>query len=188
MSSYFSFHKDYFDNNGDQGNLSVLNYFLSQQSVLFDEVTDPDSADFVIVGDASRAALREYGIELLALAPALQKRHSAGLATLVIGSSYEFLASQVSWLETPKLGPITSEFRTVDTLDAGPIVGYRNSSLLNLDFVRNGDFIGTTLFGPILAKNPTLLDQMLLACGGSSADWKPQMLDWVEAIRESIPT
>jgi hypothetical protein len=39
-----------------------------------------------------------------------------------------------------------------------------------------------------LAKNPTLLDQMLLACGGSSADWKPQMLDWVEAIRESIPT
>lgn len=183
MTRYFSFHKEHFDNNGDQGNLGVLKFFLSQQSVSFDEVSELASADFVLVGDASRAALREYGKELLDIAPALQARHVSGLPTLLIGSSYEFLASQVEWLETPRRGRVASEFRTIVTDEAGPVLGYRNSSLVELDFVRSGDFIATTLFGPILAKNPTLLDQMLLACGGSSADWQPQMRDWVESIR-----
>ena len=188
MTRFFSFHKEYFDNNGDQGNLSVLKFFLGQQSVSFDEVSELASADFVLVGDASRATLRQYGKELLDLAPALQARHANGLPTLVIGSSYELLASEVDWLETPKRGSVVSEFRTLVTDEAGPVLGYRNSSILDLDFVRSGDFIATTLFGPILAKNPTLLDQMLLACGGTSADWEPKMKNWVESIRELAPT
>jgi CobQ-like glutamine amidotransferase family enzyme len=183
VTSYFSFHKEYFDNNGDQGNLSVLKFFLREQSVSFDEVSELSSADFVLVGDASRAALREYGKELLDIAPALQARHASGLPTLLIGSSYELLASEVAWLETPRRGRVISEFRTLVTDEAGPVVGYRNSSLENLDFVRSGDFIATTMFGPILAKNPTLLDQMLLACGGTSADWQPEMKNWVQSIR-----
>lgn len=188
MTSYFSFHKKYFDNNGDQGNLEVLKFFLSKQAVLFDEVSELASVDFVLVGDASRASIREYGKELLDIAPALQARHAAGLPTLLVGSSYEFLASHVAWLETPVRGSIVSECRTVVTDEAGPILGYRNSSILELDLVRSGDFIATTLFGPILAKNPTLLDQMLLACGGSPADWQPQMMSWVESIRGQSST
>ena len=185
MTRYFSFHSEHFDNNGDQGNLSVLKYFLAKQAVSFDEADELASADFVLIGDASRAAIREYGNELLDLAPALQARHDAGLPTLLVGSSYEFLASQVTWLETPRRGSVVSEFRTVVTDDAGPVVGYRNSSIADLDFVRNGEFIATTLYGPILAKNPNLLDQMLVACGGSSADWQPRMRNWVEIIRGS---
>jgi CobQ-like glutamine amidotransferase family enzyme len=184
VTSYFSFHSEHFDNNGDQGNLSVLRYFLAKQDVAFDEAGELASADFVLVGDASRAAMREYGDELLGLASVLKVRHDTGLPTLLVGSSYEFLASQVTWLETPGRGSVVSEFRSVVTDEAGPVVGYRNSSILDLDFVRNGDFIATTLFGPILAKNPNLLDQMLVACGGSPADWKPQMKDWVKNIRE----
>ena len=184
MTRYFSFHKEHFDNNGDQGNLSVLKFFLSQQSVSFDEISELASADFVLVGDASRAALREYGKELLDLAPALQTRHANGLPTLVIGSSYELLASEVDWLDTPKRGAAVSEFRALVTDDSGPVLGYRNSSLLDLDFVRSGNFIATTLFGPILAKNPKLLDQILLACGGTAADWPPKMKSWVEKVRQ----
>jgi CobQ-like glutamine amidotransferase family enzyme len=183
VTRYFSFHKEYFDNNGDQGNLSVLKFFLSQQSVSFDQVIELAAADFVLVGDASRAVLREYGRGLLELAPVLEARHAAGLPTLLIGSSYEFLASQVEWLKTPRRGPVVSEFRTLVTEESGPVLGYRNSSLLDLDYVRSGDFIATTLFGPILAKNPALLDQMLLACGGTGADWEPRMRNWVESIR-----
>ena len=185
MTRYFSFHGEYFDNNGDQGNLSVLKYFLAKQAVLFDETDELASADFVLVGDASRASIREYGEELLDLAPALQARYDAGLPTLVVGSSYEFLASQVTWLDTPKLGSVVSEFRSVITDEAGPVLGYRNSAITDLDFVRSGDFIATTLFGPIMAKNPKLLDQMLVACGRSPAEWQPQMRNWVEAIRGS---
>jgi CobQ-like glutamine amidotransferase family enzyme len=185
VTHYFSFHSEYFDNNGDQGNLSVLKYFLAEQAVSFDEAGELSSADFVLIGDASRAAIREYGKELLDLAPALQARHDAGLPTLLVGSSYEFLASQVTWLDTPRRGSVVSEFRSVVTDEAGPVVGYRNSSIVDIDFVRNGDFIATTLFGPLLAKNPNLLDQMLVACGGSPADWQPQMRNWVEAIRGS---
>ena len=185
MTHYFSFHHEHFDNNGDQGNLAVLKYFLTEQAVAFEESGELASADFVLIGDASRAAIREYGDELLDLASALQARHDAGLPTLLVGSSYEFLASQVTWLDSPKLGSVVSEFRTVVTDEAGPVVGYRNSSISELDFVRNGDFIATTLFGPILAKNPNLLDQMLVACGGAPADWQPQMRNWIETIRGS---
>lgn len=184
MTLYFSFHKEFFDNNGDQGNLSVLKYFLGQQLVAFDEVSEIAAADFVLVGDASRAALREYGKELLDIAPALEQRYSSGLPTLVVGSSYEFLASQVEWLETPSLGPVVSELRAINTDQAGLVLGYRNSSITDLDFVRSGNFVATTMFGPILAKNPALLDQMLIACGGSLANWKPEMRNWVESIRD----
>jgi len=185
VSTYFSFHPDHFNNNGDQGNLAVLKFFLGKQSIAFEEVHDITNADFVLVGDASRAALREHGNHILEMASELERRYVAGLPTLLIGSSYEFFASQVSWLEAPKLGAAVSEFRTVETKEAGQVFGYRNSRILDLDFVRKGEFIATTLYGPILAKNPVLLDQVLVACGGQAATWPDCMKSWVEQIKSS---
>jgi len=185
VSTYFSFHPEHFNNNGDQGNLDVLKFFLSKQSIAFEEVHDMTNADFVLIGDASRAALREHGNHILEMASELERRYASGLPTLLVGSSYEFFATRVSWLEAPKLGAAVSEFRTVNTKQAGQVFGYRNSRVLDFDFVRKGDFIATTLYGPLLAKNPALLDQILVACGGRSANWPEKMKSWVEHIRNS---
>jgi CobQ-like glutamine amidotransferase family enzyme len=37
------------------------------------------------------------------------------------------------------------------------VVGYRNSEVLDSELFIRGGFVGTLLFGPLLAKNPDLL-------------------------------
>ena len=183
MSTYFSFNAEHFNNNGDQGNIAVLKFFLGRQDIALEEVNEITEAAFVLVGDASRAALREYAVPMMEMASGLEVRHAAGLPTLLIGSSYEFYASRVSWLETPKLGESVSEFRTTETNEAGQVFGYRNSRVMDFDFDRKGDFIATTFFGPILAKNPVVLDQILIACGGQAAVWPEEMKSCVDQVK-----
>lgn len=187
MSTYFSFHPEHFNNNGDQGNLEVLGFFLKAQGIDFESTEDISSADFVLIGDASRAAVRNYGKELLETASALHQRHASGMATLIVGSSFEFLASKVPWMAEPEYGAPVSEFRTLETVGGESVLGYRNSKMLGSDFILQGNFITTTFFGPILAKNPDLLDQILIACGGLAAEWSQDMKTWVEKIRDTRP-
>jgi CobQ-like glutamine amidotransferase family enzyme len=54
---------------------------------------------------------------------------------------------------------------------------------MDFDFGRKGDFIATTFFGPILAKNPVVLDQILIACGGQAAVWPEEMKSWVDQVK-----
>lgn len=155
MIRVFSFRPEYFNNNGDQGNLEALSHFTNQTV----ELVELEKADFALFGDGSRAAIREFTSELEGLVPELQKRLDTGAPTLLVGSAYEFFAPRLSGLPVLKYGKRVSEFRDVS---AGSIdvKGYRNTEVIDEDLYVSGHFIATMMYGPVLAKNIGLLDHV----------------------------
>ena len=176
MIKVFSFRPEFFNNNGDQGNLEAIRHFLNVEI----EFSAIDEADFVLIGDASRAAMREFDKELLALTPALQERLDKGLPTLVIGSSYEFYSELLAGTPRLSYGARASEFRTAKFAEL-TVRGYRNSEVVDQDLFVSGAFVMTTLFGPVLAKNPQLL-QLMARNFGCEANFSPLELEWIEKL------
>ena len=125
--------------------------------------TQFESADFLLVGDASRAAMRQFEKELADMVPLLESRLAQGSATLLVGSAFEFFCSRVEGLPALRFVARASEFRTVreGVVEA---FGYRNSQS-DRDLFASGAFVGTTLFGPVLAKSPELLALILESMG-----------------------
>lgn len=183
MISYFSFHPKHFNNNGDQGNLEVISYFLAAQGVGFEQAETVDLADFVLIGDGSRAAIRHYTQHLTELIPALQSRYDSGKATLIVGSTYEFFMGKIRGLDAQEQGERVSAFSSTE-IDGSMIGGYRNSELTGPDAQIKGAFIATKYFGPLLAKNPEILDLVLTEIGAQKASWPTEMLELVKQIRE----
>lgn len=180
MKTLYSFQPAYFNQNGDQANIEVLEFATGAK---FSNVLN-SSADFVIIGDASRAAMREFEPSLLELVPAIAARFDSGLPTLVIGSSYEFFASKIMTMPTLTYGPRVSAFVEVQNQDQR-VVGYQNTELQNPKFVLRGAFIGTVLFGPLLAKNPAVIEIIANALDlQSQLDQK--YLDLVEQVRRNL--
>ncbi|MEL0134570.1 MAG: hypothetical protein VW803_00085 [Aquiluna sp.] len=175
MIQLFTFHPEHFDNNGDQGNMEVLRFELERAGVKHGKCKTVEAAEFVLIGDASRAAMRHYAEELRGLLPAVRNRMSAGLPTLLVGSSYEFFASELG-LAGKKM-PRRSEFVS------GEYFGYRNTELDLPTVHRNALFVATSLFGPFLAKNPGYLNDLLRGLGVKS-ELDPVKLEWIEKIRE----
>ena len=80
----------------------------------------------------------------------------------------------------PVHGERVSEFRTVKS-DGVEVSGYRNSTLVSDDLFIRGAFVGTTLFGPVLAKNPQLLSRIADALG-VSVSMTTQEKEWISKI------
>ena len=175
MITYFSFHPEHFNNNGDQGNIQVLGVEFSVAGEQFEQTDELDSAAFVMFGDASRAAMRHYAAELESLRDTIANRFEGGLPTLVVGSCYEFFAPQMG-LETTKI-PRRSEF----VLD-GENFGYRNTELDLPALTASGSFFGTSLFGPFLAKNPEALTALIRKLG-SEPRLSRERIEYVKEIR-----
>jgi CobQ-like glutamine amidotransferase family enzyme len=185
MIKLATFMPEYFNNNGDQGNIEVLEKQLEWRGIKH-SLTSIDFADsdFLLVGDGSRAVMREFESELAGITDLLQERLSTGKATLLVGSSHEFFCSRLP--ELPKLRALSrvSEFREV-TFGAQKAFGYRNTDK-DTDLFIEQAFISTTLFGPLLGKNPNLLELVLSSMGVGVAlpDQHQSKLDPVlQAIR-----
>ncbi len=177
MISIYSFEPEYFNNNGDQGNLEVLKLALRNSKIKTVNAKSPATADFLLVGDASVAVMEHFSKQLEKLRKTIAKRYELGAPTLIVGSSYEFFAA-ILGLEIRR-GKRRSQF--VTTTEG--YFGYRNSDNELPDCLVKGSFIGTNLFGPVLAKNPKLLSLVIEALGGEmklSAD----VSEWIEAIRQ----
>ena len=175
MIKLYTFHPEHFNNNGDQGNVEVLAAELTAALVEFEFVESVAEADFVLIGDASRAAMRHYTGELEALRPAMRERFQFGRPTLVVGSSYEFLASE--------FGLISSQVHRRSEFFHGDYFGYRNTDKDLPAVTRNGEFIATSLYGPFLAKNPRSLTE-ILASLGVQVELSAERLTWIKRIRE----
>ena len=156
MTTYFSFRPDYFNNNGDQGNLEALREAIGSQ---FSETKKIDGADFVLFGDASLAVMEHFADELDKFRAAIRARFEGGLPTLVVGRSYEFFAPDLG-LEVKSRNRFSGFVET-----AGGVFGYKNSDNDLPDVTQNGAFIATNLFGPVLVKNPELLALVLQSLG-----------------------
>jgi hypothetical protein len=172
----FSFQSEYFNNNGDQGNLEALSHF-TKHAIEHVEIAE---ADFVLIGDASRAAMRHFEKDLDSLTAVLSSRHQAGLPTLIVGSAYEFFLPRLTLSESVSYGKRVSEFRQV-VADGINVKGYRNSELQGCDVSISGAFVGTTLFGPVLAKNPELLERFAERLN-LEVQMSAQEIDWIAKI------
>jgi CobQ-like glutamine amidotransferase family enzyme len=167
MIKLATFLPTYFNNNGDQGNIEVLAKQLEwrgvQYSVTSNELKD---SDFLLVGDGSRAVMREFKSELAAITDVVAERLSSGKATLLVGSAHEFFCSSLPELPELQEAPRVSEHREVSSGDLR-VFGYRNNEIDNDLFIEQA-FISTSLFGPILAKNENLLNIVLNSMGVST--------------------
>ena len=175
MIRVFSFQPEYFNNNGDQGNLEVLRALLRRQGSDYKFTAKLQDADFALLGDASIAAMEHFDAELRELQEQLVARLDAGAPTLLVGSSYEFFAPMLGL--TSSLMPRRSEF-----VSSNGIFGYRNSDRDLTVFHRHGLFWGTQLFGPILAKNPNLTAE-LLGAFGYELSFSESELNWISQLR-----
>lgn len=167
MIKLATFMPTYFNNNGDQGNIEVLAKQLEWRGIPC-SVTSTDFAgsDFLLVGDGSRAVMREFKSELAAITDLISERLSSGKATLLVGSAHEFFCSRLPGLPELKYAPRVSEHREVVSGDLR-VFGYRNNEIDNDLFIEQA-FISTSLFGPILAKNENLLNIVLTSIGVTS--------------------
>ncbi len=167
MITLSSFEPALFNRNADQGNLLVLRKQLQWRGVEFEELAEFDvEADFVLIGDSFDAVTKHYQSALLELAPKLQERLDLGRATLLVGSSYEFYMDALVGLPLKQSSKRISEFRNT-SFGGVRAFGYRNTDLDSTDLFVKGAFVGTTLFGPVLAKSPDLLTIVLESLGVS---------------------
>lgn len=180
MTSVFSFRPEHFNQNGDQENLAVLEYATGTK---FEHVDDL-AADLLLFGDAPRAAMREFEGELAGLVPSIEARLDAGLATLLIGSCYEFFAAHSPLLPDLARGARVSAFVSVKH-EGFEAVGYRNSEVLGSELFLKEGFIGTLFFGPLLAKNPELL-KLVSASLGLALTADQGYWDDVRKVRENL--
>ncbi len=162
MITIASFRPEYFDNNGDQGNITVLQAQLGAIGAAFEVTETCLGADFLMVGDSSIAVHEHFEKELLELVPELKLRLTAGKPTLLVGRSWEFFAPLLGIQVTS--GERTSKFFELRVAEH-EVIGYHNSTLVEPKFYISGAFIGTTLFGPLLAKNPSVLKLIGSALG-----------------------
>lgn len=180
MTSVFSFQPEFFNQNGDQANIEVLEFATATKLNRVASAT----ADLVVIGDASNAAMREFETSLLQLVPSISERFDAGLPTLVIGSSYEFFASRILTMPALTYGPRVSAFVEVQNHDQR-VVGYQNTDLQSPKFVLRGAFIGTVLFGPLLAKNPEILEVVAVRLGLETRVDR-SYFDLVQQVRKNL--
>jgi CobQ-like glutamine amidotransferase family enzyme len=162
MIKLSSFKPELFDNNGDQGNLAVIAAQFSALNVEFDISHDYQGSDFLLVGDCSIAVLNHFEAELSDLLPVLKMRLMAGKPTLLVGRSYEYFAPLLGI--KLKQGERESKFVSLRVLDHD-VFGYHNSTVVEPRLQISGSFIGTTLFGPLFAKNPQLLKMIASSMG-----------------------
>jgi CobQ-like glutamine amidotransferase family enzyme len=185
MIKLATFMPEYFNNNGDQGNIEVLKKQLEWRGVEFSVTSsDLDESDFLLLGDGSRAVMREFESDLSALTALLQERLDAGKATLIVGSSHEYFCSKLPGLPDLKTVSRVSEFREV-TSGSQKAFGYRNTDK-DIDLFVDRAFISTSLFGPVLAKNQNLLNLVLSSMGVNDAlsnDHQARLDEVLRAIR-----
>ena len=154
--------------NGDFGNLDVLKAQLewrglSCETVKIERASDLTSdLDFIFVGHGSVAAWSAIHLEFEALAPTLRLLLEGGTPGLAISTGFEELVrtNVFTGLEATTMATRTSKFEVYKDGD-NEVLGYLNTDV-NLPILhRERNWVASMLHGPILAKNPFLLEEVL---------------------------
>jgi CobQ-like glutamine amidotransferase family enzyme len=154
--------------NGDLGNAEVIAKQLEWRGLASEIVTvqtmaDLSSApDFILVGHGSTAAWAAIDTLLYSMAPSLKKLISSGTPGLAISSGFEKLVESgaLGNLSFSKLPERISKFHVQGDGDS-EVLGYLNTDVDLPVMHRDGNWISTLLHGPVLAKNPNLLEEVL---------------------------
>jgi CobQ-like glutamine amidotransferase family enzyme len=172
---------------GDQGNLLALKRYLTAAGFQVGvQVVSPDvsSSDlnFVLFGHGSLAACESIAAKLDEL-DWLALLKVPGLA---VGSGFEYLSRNSIVPQMIQSGERESAFQ-VANLGNLEVLGYRNTDSGLPNLAMNEQWICTMLHGPVLAKNPKLLDRAARAAvAAAGLEWpqeqSDQFKDWVENL------
>jgi CobQ-like glutamine amidotransferase family enzyme len=159
---------DHLNLNGDQGNLEVLCKQFEWRGLPCEvaevrTVCDLDqSFDFIFIGHGSIAAWSAIHREFNAMAPKLAEFLRSGLPGLSISTGFEQLieARVLTVSNVVSLAQRVSKFEIYEDLNS-EVLGYLNTDK-NLPMIhREHNWIASMLHGPLLAKNPELLNEVL---------------------------
>jgi lipid II isoglutaminyl synthase (glutamine-hydrolysing) len=154
--------------NGDLGNAEVVAKQLEWRGIATEIVpveTDADLStplDFILVGHGSTAAWAAIETLLRTMAPSLKKLIKSGTPGLAISTGFEKLLEHgaLGYLDFRKLPERISKFH-VQRDGESEVLGYLNTDVDLPVMHREGNWISTLLHGPVLAKNPNLLEEVL---------------------------
>lgn len=155
--------------NGDYGNLEVIARQLEWRGMANETVEVRSNAeltsglDFLLIGHGSNAAWASIDDDFRGLLVTLKALMAAGLPGMSVSTGFEQMV-RGSVFEGLMLSTVSSRISkfVVEQDDEGDVLGYLNTDV-NLPIIhREFNFIGTMLHGPILAKNPALLEEVLL--------------------------
>jgi CobQ-like glutamine amidotransferase family enzyme len=165
MIRLLELYSDHLNLNGDRGNLLVLEKRLSWASLEVQSFTHrpgqplPATApQFILLGHGSVAAWKQIYSDLSRIAPTLQQWLEGGTQILAVSTGFAALHGLLSQLDTnvERVSRV-SKFEEAESQEIR-VVGYKNSDLDLPSLIIDGNFIGTLLHGPILAKNESLAD------------------------------
>jgi hypothetical protein len=123
--------------------------------------------------------MNHYEKQLTKLRKLIAMRYEKGLPTLLIGSAYSFFAPELGITQEPT----KRESKFVTTPEG--YFGYRNSDNNLPVCTVKGAFIASSLYGPLLAKNPQLL-QVVLEKLGAKMVLPTQVTSLIETIRSQF--
>lgn len=161
--------------NGDFGNLQVVSQQLTWRDMPneFHSVTsstDFDKApDLILIGHGSEAAWADIETRFERLIPELRRCLTNGAVILAVSTGFEMAIKHglVDNLNCESTGQRVSKFEVTKDV-TGDVLGYVNTDTDLPHLYREGSFLGTTLHGPVLAKNPGLLEDILARVAASA--------------------
>ncbi len=187
MINLFTLFPNQLNLDGDQGNLLALKKYLiaagfnvTVQKMSLD--VQPEQIHFVLFGHGSIAAMESID-------GSLGELDWTGLLAapgLAVGSAFEYLSRKSIASQSIKLGERQSSFE-VEAFGNLTVLGYRNTDSGLPNLAMNGQWICTMLHGPVLAKNPTLLDRAARAAvKAAGMEWPrtptPELEKWIETL------
>jgi CobQ-like glutamine amidotransferase family enzyme len=170
--------------NGDFGNLEVIGRQLAWRGLAY-EIVDitatkhfAEDVDFVLIGHGSEAAWKDISENCIAIRDNLQALKAQGVSMLAVSTGFEKAIEMglIVDLVVGRIGERVSKF-VVHPDGNSQILGYVNVDNDLPVIHRSGSVIGTTLHGPVLAKNPALLNEILTAISSRANVLLPELLD-----------
>lgn len=161
---------DHLNLNGDLGNMEVISKQLDWRGIAHEVIrveTEQQLASdlsFLLIGHGSNAAWEAIREPVGSLSGSLRSLIEAGLPGLCVSTGFEELVrlSVLTNFTLKSMPERVSKF-VVHADESGDILGYLNTDVDLPNLHRQGQFVCTMLHGPVLAKNPKLLNELLLS-------------------------
>ena len=159
---------DHLNLNGDYGNIEVIARQFEWRGMACEvfrvenEQHLSEGLDFLLVGHGSSAAWDSIRDRLNSLEGGLRRLLESGTPGLCVSTGFEELVrlAVVAGLECKSTPERVSKF-VVHADGNQEVLGYLNTDVDLPPLHREGQFVCTMLHGPVLAKNPLLLIELL---------------------------
>lgn len=172
--------------NGDVANVDILSFYLKlagyeHEIVKIESLVDAHF-DFVVIGHGSRAAWRNLP-PAQEIAKFIKRLSTQGGTCLLIGSAVTELSEQLGFSKVEKLRDRESVF-VAENQGEHELIGYRNTEFDISNFFESGNIWISALHGPILAKNPWIVEKFFIQRRLNFCPLPKQLQEATEATRK----